>query len=298
MRHILATLLALCLGPAAAQAHGVTVGAIEIIHPNIPQPPKGARSAAGYMAIANDAPEADRLIAIESPIAAQAMLHTTEFSPEGIARMTHLPALEIPAQDTIVLEPGGLHVMFMGLTASVVEGQMLPATLVFEKAGRIGIEFMVDPADGVDHSRMDHAAMGQAAPTPPAPDADHAPIRALLLAQLDRPDAPLTVAPITVQGDIAVAGWRLGHHGGRALLRRDAQGWFVELCSGQSLILPATYQSMGLGRAEAERLAAAVSDAEARADTGLTETLDAFPGTVFIGRQGTAADCPAAGGGN
>lgn len=297
MRHILATLLALCLGPAA-QAHGVTAGAIEIIHPNIPQPPKGARSAAGYMAIANDAPEADRLIAIESPISAQATLHTTQFSPEGIARMIHLPAIEIPARDTIVLEPGGLHVMFMGLTAGVTEGQMLPATLVFEKAGRVGIEFMVDPTDGVDHSSMNHATMGQAAATAPAPGADDTPIRALLLAQLDRPDAPLTVAPITVQGDIAVAGWRAGDSGGRAFLRRDAQGWFVELCSGQSLILPASLQSMGLGRAEAERLAAAISDAEARAGTGLTDTLDAFPGTVFIGRQGTAADCRAAGGGN
>lgn len=166
MRSILATLLALCLG-GAALAHGVTLGAIEVIHPNIPQPPAGAKSAAGYMALANNGAAPDRLLAIESPIAEVVSLHRTEVAADGVARMRALPAIDLPADDIVLLEPGGLHVMFMGLLVPMTEGDMLPATLVFEKAGRIEVEFMVDPPGGMDHSTMDHAATGPTAPTAP-----------------------------------------------------------------------------------------------------------------------------------
>lgn len=156
MLRLAVLLLALCPG-CAALAHGVTAGAIEVIHPNIPVPPAGAKSAAGYMAIANDGAEPDRLIGIESPIAARVMLHTTEFGSDGVARMIHLPAIDLPGEDTVLLEPGGMHVMFMGLQVPMAVGDLLPATFVFERAGRIEVAFMVDPPGGVDHATMDHA---------------------------------------------------------------------------------------------------------------------------------------------
>lgn len=158
MKQIFGILTALMLSTTAAFAHGVTAGKLEIIHPNIPQPIASANSAAGYMAISNEG-DADRLIGVETPIAKSAMLHTTEHSADGVARMMHVEALEIPAGDTIVLEPGGLHVMLMGLTGVMHEGDMIPATLIFEHAGRVEMEFMVDPPGGVDHSKMDHGAM-------------------------------------------------------------------------------------------------------------------------------------------
>lgn len=54
--------------------------------------------------------------------------------------MTHIDRLPILAGDAAVLEPGG-YIMLMGLTGAFTEGQMVPATLVFEKAGRVQIEF-------------------------------------------------------------------------------------------------------------------------------------------------------------
>ena len=65
--------------------------------------------------------------------------------------------------ETVVLEPGGYHIMLMGLTKPLTEGEMVPATLIFEHAGRIEVEFMVDPPGGMDHSTMDHSAMGHSA---------------------------------------------------------------------------------------------------------------------------------------
>lgn len=155
MKQVLGVMAALLLGTAAA-AHSITVGAIEIIHPNIPQPPASAKSAAGYMGISNAGAEADRLIGIETAIAKRVTLHTTEHGADGVARMRQMAGVEIPAGDTVVLEPDGMHVMLMGLTGPVQEGALLPATLIFERAGRVEITFMVDPPGGMDHSQMTH----------------------------------------------------------------------------------------------------------------------------------------------
>jgi len=139
----------------SAFAHGVTAGDLEIIHPAIPAPSPAAKSAAGYLAISNGGTEPDRLLAVEGDFADKIMLHTTEFSADGVARMMHLDAIEIPAGDTVVLEPGGMHVMLMGLTGPLAEGDHLPATLVFERAGRVEVEFSIDAAatgEAEDHS--------------------------------------------------------------------------------------------------------------------------------------------------
>lgn len=295
------SLMATVLLGSAAQAHGVTVGNLEIIHPNIPAPIASAKSAAGYMGISNEGTTADRLIGIEVPTVAKAMLHTTVHQSDGVAKMMHLDAIDLPPGETVLLEPGGMHVMLMGLQAVMTEGQMVPATLIFEHAGRVEVEFMVDPPNGVDHSTMDHSAMGHGQADGPmsvmgGTDAEQ--ITALLMAQFDRPDAPLTVAPITVQGTVAVAGWSQDGMGGRAFLRRDAEGWFVELCSGESLVQPATFVSMGLSQSDAELLAAAVNGAEASAGAELISKLNAFEGTVVIGRAGMAAHGHASGHGH
>ena len=299
MNRILGLVTTLFLGSLSfAHAHGVTVGTMEIIHPAIPAPPAGAKSAAGYLEIVNAGDAADRLLGVETAIAKRAMLHATDHGADGVARMIHLDAIDIPADGTVLLEPGGLHIMLMGLTGPLTEGDMIPATLVFERAGRVAIEFSVDAPAGTDHSRMDHSAAGhQTAPTghghadgpmSVAGGTDAEKIEAVLMAQFDSPEAPLTVSPITIQGEVAVAGWSQQGKGGRAFLRKDDMGWFVELCAGESLVQPATFVSMGLTRAGAESLAAAVNGAERSAGADLIGRLNAFEGTVLVGRS--AAD--------
>lgn len=299
MNRILGLVTTLMLGSLSfAHAHGVTVGEMEIVHPAIPAPPAAARSAAGYLEIVNAGSVGDRLLGVETAIAKQAMLHSTDHGADGVARMIHLDAIDIPAGGTVLLEPGGMHIMLMGLTGPLTEGDMISATLVFERAGRVAIEFSVDAPAGTDHSRMDHSAAGhQTAPTghghadgpmSVAGGTDAEKIEAVLMAQFDSPEAPLTVSPITIQGEVAVAGWSQQGKGGRAFLRKDDMGWFVELCAGKSLVQPTTFVSMGLTRAEAESLAAAVNGAERSAGADLIGRLNAFEGTVLVGRS--AAD--------
>lgn len=146
---------------APALAHEIVAGDLQIIHPHIPQPAASAKTAGGFMAIVNTGAEADRLIGVESAIAAKSEVHESKVDADGVGTMNHIDALEIPAGGTVSLERGGYHIMFMGLTGPLTEGEMHKATLIFEKAGRVEIEFQVDPpmtAGEMDHSTMDHGA--------------------------------------------------------------------------------------------------------------------------------------------
>ncbi len=303
MTRLLGLMAALCLA-FPVHAHSVTAGDIEIIHPNIPQPAKSAKAAGGYMGISNAGDQPDRLIGVETTVAKSAMLHKTEINADGVASMTHVDGIDIPANDTVVLESGGYHIMLMGLTQELTEGQMVPGVLIFEKAGRVEMAFAIDPPGGVDHSTMDHSAMGHdasaetasaeghgdghghGAPAPVMTGDDPTDIAALLKAQFDTPEAPLTVAPITVQGDVAIAGWSQDGRGGRAFLRKDAEGWFVELCAGAGLMLPETLQGLGLTPADAETLLAAARAAEATLGAEAIQRFDSFDGMLMIGRDG------------
>jgi periplasmic copper chaperone A len=148
-------LLSLMLLAAPALAHDQMAGDLHIIHPSIPAPAANAKSAAGYVTISNEGDAPEELIGVRTPFAASTSLHTTIFE-DGIAKMRPLIGVPIAPGEVINLEPGSMHVMFMGLTGPAMVGDMIPATLIFRHAGEVAVEFMVDPADGVDHSTMDH----------------------------------------------------------------------------------------------------------------------------------------------
>lgn len=146
---------------APALAHDYRIGDLFIDHPTMPQPLASARAGGGHMRITNEGTTDDKLIGVEVDFA-RGELHGVEFDDNGVARMFGLENIDIPAGETVVLERGGLHVMFMGLERAPQESEMLPATLIFEQAGRVEIEFQVIPATGAsghdhgDHDHMDH----------------------------------------------------------------------------------------------------------------------------------------------
>ena len=114
MSRILALLATLFLA-APAMAHDVTAGDLQIIHPHIPQPAASAKAAGGFMGIVNNGTEADRLIGVESEIAAKSEVHESRVGADGVGTMVHIEAIDLPAGETVNLEHGGYHIMFMGL---------------------------------------------------------------------------------------------------------------------------------------------------------------------------------------
>ncbi len=115
---------------------------------------------------------------------------------------------------------------------------------------------------------------------------DASAIRHLMMATFDTPEAPLTVGPVTVHKDIAVAGWVQGDMSGRALLRKKDGGWALTLCSGDALKEAASLRWFGLSEQEAEAMASAVGAAEASTDPALLARFATFDGIMMMDAEG------------
>jgi len=106
-----------------------------------PVPAAGGNGAV-FFRLVNTGNEADQLLGGESPVAGSVEVHKTSME-EGVMRMEHIPGLELPAKGEVLLEPGGYHVMLIGVNTSLALGDTLPITLRFEKSGEIQMEVQV-----------------------------------------------------------------------------------------------------------------------------------------------------------
>jgi copper(I)-binding protein len=106
---------------------------------------KMSTSGAAFMEIMNKGAEDDQLIDARSDIAKRVELHTHMETGDGVMKMMHVEdGFTIPAEGHHMLQRGGDHVMFMGLTQELKHGDVVPVTLVFKNAGEIMIEIPVD----------------------------------------------------------------------------------------------------------------------------------------------------------
>ena len=115
-----------------------------------------AASGAAFMGLMNTGPEDDRLIAVRSDVAERVELHTHLQDANGVMRMVEVEdGFVVPAGGMAMLQRGGDHVMFLGLTRPLAHGDSVDVTLVFEKAGEIAVTIPVDlerkPAGGHAH---------------------------------------------------------------------------------------------------------------------------------------------------
>ena len=142
-RTLAAVALAVLWSTAAAGAHGYKLGTLEIGHPWARATPPTAPAGGGYLTVTNKGTTADRLVAVRSPAAGSVQVH--EMKMEGnVMRMREVEGgLAIPPGATVALAPGGLHLMMMGLKEPLKQGERVPVTLVFEKAGSIDVELAV-----------------------------------------------------------------------------------------------------------------------------------------------------------
>lgn len=141
----------LCLAlPLSAQDHPEAVH----IHDAYARAAGIGKSGAVFFVMHNMTEQDDRLIDARADVAQKVELHTHKDMGDGIMKMMHVPeGFPLPAQETHELARGGDHVMMMGLTADLKDGDSFPLTLVFEKAGELVIDVTVDNA------RQDGAGM-------------------------------------------------------------------------------------------------------------------------------------------
>ena len=97
----------------------------------------GMPSSAAYLQITNNGISDDRLIAAKSAIAKRVEIHLMEID-NGVMRMRAVDdGVVVASGDSVTLEPGGLHIMLMGLTNDLAPGSQHEIILMFEKAGEI-----------------------------------------------------------------------------------------------------------------------------------------------------------------
>ncbi len=116
----------------------------------------------------------------------------------------------------------------------------------------------------------------------------------LMKSMFDTPENPLSVEPVVVVGDNAIAGWVQGERGGRALLWRSHGQWRIRLCSGDGLKDPKLLESANISAADAAALASQLAAAESKLDAAVLAKLSSFEGTMIIdpeaGHQGHTHD--------
>ena len=140
------TLAALMMFAAGtALAHGYKAGSIEIEHPWARATAPSAQNGAAYLVLNGTGKESDRLLSAATPVAEKAELHT-HLMDNGVMKMRPVDAIEVTPGSPTALQPGGLHIMLLGLKQPLVKGKAFPLTLTFEKAGPVTVQVDVQGA--------------------------------------------------------------------------------------------------------------------------------------------------------
>lgn len=139
---LIAPLLAAC-GESSPEAGGIEVG-------DAWARASATQTSAAYLTIGNKSGEDDTLLEARSPVAGRVEIHDMTME-DMVMRMRRLDNLPVAAGESVQLAPGGKHIMLIGLAAPLEEGASVPLTLVFEKAGEIGVEAPVRAAGHSGH---------------------------------------------------------------------------------------------------------------------------------------------------
>jgi copper(I)-binding protein len=133
---LLATVL--IVSPALADP-----GAIEVDHA-WSRAAMAGRTGVAYLTI-RDKGAPDRLVSVTSPVAERAELHES-YSESGVMKMRPVAGLAVAPGNPVTLKPGGYHIMLVSLKRALIEGEKVPLTLTFEKAGPVSVTAVVQKA--------------------------------------------------------------------------------------------------------------------------------------------------------
>lgn len=141
----------------AAQAHEYKVGDLTIEHPWA-RPTAGPNMlGAAYMTLKNGGKEADTLQSASSPGAGMVMIHQNIQGANGVMEMRHVEGgLTVPPGGTVALQPGGYHIMLMGLKHNLEEGKSFPLKLSFAHAGDVDVEVKIEKKPEAASSMHEH----------------------------------------------------------------------------------------------------------------------------------------------
>src|SRR6266446_4701648 len=139
----------------SAQAHSQTPGQNTIVveHPWARATPAGAKTGAVYLTLINNGSTSDRLLSATTPVADKVQFHSTS-EDNGISRMREMRTVEVASGARVSFNPGGMHIMVVGLKQALKEGQSFPLTLTFEKAGKADVSVPIAKVGAMQHGDL------------------------------------------------------------------------------------------------------------------------------------------------
>jgi copper(I)-binding protein len=129
---ILASGLLMGLAAVAADAAETAADAVAVENAYVREVPPVSRTSAAFMTLRNTGVENHAVVAARTPAAAIVELHTHLMGDDGMHRMREVEQVEVRAGGEAVLQPGGLHVMLINLTAPLKAGDQVELTLVYD----------------------------------------------------------------------------------------------------------------------------------------------------------------------
>ena len=149
-----------------SRAEEVKAGDLVISQPWTRATPGGAKTGGGFLTIENKGTAPDKLIGASADGAGKIEVHEMVMN-EGVMKMRPVEGgLAIDPGKTVKLAPGGLHLMMTDLKSPLKQGDKMPVTLEFEKAGKVAVTLDVQgvgapgpAAGGGDMKKMDHSGM-------------------------------------------------------------------------------------------------------------------------------------------
>lgn len=143
--------MAAMAGMAATDGAPVKAGSLEISGGAVKAMLPGAKVGGGGFLIKNEGAEDDMLVSVESPVAGRVELHEMSMQNDVMKMRKLESGIALPAGKTVTLQSGGLHLMFMDVKKPFAEGDSIPVTLTFEKAGKVDYVLSVGNAAGGAH---------------------------------------------------------------------------------------------------------------------------------------------------
>ncbi len=138
----LSALILIAALSGSASARQYTLGELSIHSPWSRELPAVAPNGAAYFRVDNGGSASAHIVSAHSPIADRAEFHTHDMEG-GVMKMRHVQSVEVPAQGGVAFEPGGMHVMLIGLKQPLVAGERFPLALEFRNAGSVEVEVEV-----------------------------------------------------------------------------------------------------------------------------------------------------------
>jgi periplasmic copper chaperone A len=158
----------------AVHAGEVTIGNLVVTQAWSRATPGGAPVAGGYLSIENRGSLPDRLLSGSTDAARKTEIHEMALD-NGIMTMRPVEGgLFIEAGKTLKFEPGGRHLMFIGLAAPFKEGEQVSVSLAFESAGKVTVPFAVQGIGAHAPDPLTRVELQRPAPSATVDDPDEA----------------------------------------------------------------------------------------------------------------------------